>query len=190
MINSELGHVKTLDEFYRSIIEQQEAAHGEEYCAMHEAIVKYFKEGNCKTYMELGTHQGGTAACAMRMNPKKVILVDISMQKYNKFLRPIATEYCSKNNIELVIKETDSTGLGAIDACDMLMIDSVHKAYHMEKELMIHAPNTTKYIVAHDTCRPTSELHNCLENFCMNNPRWKVIERNTNNVGYTVLGKT
>ena len=51
--------------------------------------------------MELGTHQGGTAAAAMLAKPKNVILVDIDMSRYYKFLSPIADKWCSENNINL-----------------------------------------------------------------------------------------
>ena len=38
MINSKLDHCKTVEEFYESIRSQQEAAHGADYCKMHDAI--------------------------------------------------------------------------------------------------------------------------------------------------------
>ena len=189
MINSELGHVKTLEEFHTSIREQQCEAHGTHYCDMHDAIRKYFKEGSCQVYMELGTHQGGTAANAMLMNPETVVLVDISMQKYNKFLRPIATEYCKKNNIDLKIKEVDSTSLASMHYCDMLMIDSVHKYHHIKKELEIHGGHVTKYIVAHDT-NTIPELHRALYEFCDENSQWKIVEYFQKDAGYTVLKKS
>ena len=65
MINAELGHVKTLEEFYSEIRRQQEEAHGDDYCEQHDAIKKYMKY--CDSYKELGTHQGGTAACALSL---------------------------------------------------------------------------------------------------------------------------
>jgi hypothetical protein len=77
MINSELGHVKTLEEFNSEIRRQQEEGHGEDYCQIHDAIVKYMKD--CDSYMELGVHQGGTASAAMLTNPEFVQLVDISL---------------------------------------------------------------------------------------------------------------
>ena len=40
MINSELGHVTSLEEFNSEIIRQQEEAHGENYCDIHDAIKK------------------------------------------------------------------------------------------------------------------------------------------------------
>ena len=52
MINSELGHVKSVKAFNKDIKRQQEEAHGEYYCAIHNAIIKYMKE--CESYIELG----------------------------------------------------------------------------------------------------------------------------------------
>jgi hypothetical protein len=71
------------------------------------------------------------------------------------------------------------------------MIDSIHKRYHMEKELQIHGQMVTKYIVAHDTSIAQSsnliELYECLRDFCIDNPSWSILERGVENVGYTVL---
>ena len=39
MHTSEVSHVKTVEEFYKSIREQQEVAHGKEYCDQHDAII-------------------------------------------------------------------------------------------------------------------------------------------------------
>ena len=55
MINSELGHVTTLEEFNSEIRRQQEEAHGQDYCAIHDAICKYLKD--CDSYLELGVKQ-------------------------------------------------------------------------------------------------------------------------------------
>ena len=57
MINAEFTEVKTVLKFHKQIVQQQEAAHGEHYCAMHKAIKRFWAEGKCKKYMELGTHQ-------------------------------------------------------------------------------------------------------------------------------------
>ena len=71
---------------------------------------------------------------------------------------------------------------------DMMLIDSLHKADHMKKELELHGVSVNKYIIAHDTFVNQS-LHQCLENWCNDNRAWKVHERGTVNVGYTVLKK-
>lgn len=188
MINAELGHCKTVEEFYKSIREQQEEAHGHDYCEQHDAMMRYAPE--CKTYAELGTHQGGTLACALLAGFKYVEAIDVDMHRYRKFLQPLAEEYVKENKIVFKIKEMDSGSLESIGPnVDMLLIDSYHKAYHMQRELAVHGKRVNKYIIAHDTRLPTPELDNCLTEFCFNNPGWKVIERGESNVGYMVLKK-
>lgn len=190
MINAELGQVKTLKEFNTEIRKQQEEAHGVDYCQIHDAIKKYMKE--CKSYMELGTHQGGTASIAMLCKPNRVFLVDMDMSRYRKFLAPIAQEWCDKNDIELIVKEADSTSIGTINMTDMLVIDSYHHSEHMKKELNLHGNNVRKYIIAHDTSivnnKANDSLYQTMKQFADANG-WEVIERGTTNVGYTVIKK-
>ena len=188
MINSELGHVKTLEEFHSEITRQQQEAHGAGYNDIHDAIQKYLKD--CDSYMELGVHQGGTAAAAMLAKPKSIRLVDIDTSRYYKFLSPIADKWCKEHNIELIVKECSSITLAAVYNSDMLMIDSVHNPSHMNKELALHGGNVNKYILAHDTSmlmgRHDDILFQVLNSYASENG-WKVIERGTENAGYTVL---
>lgn len=188
MINAKLDHCKTLEEFYISIRDQQEEAHGIDYCEQHDALMKYASD--CKTYAELGTHQGGTLSCALLAGFKYVEAIDVDMSRYRKFLQPLAEEYVKENKIVFKIKEMDSGSLESIGpSVDMLLIDSYHKAYHMQRELSVHGKRVNKYIIAHDTRLPNTELDQCLTDFCFNNPGWKVIERGEANVGYMVLKK-
>lgn len=185
MINAELSHVTTLEEFYSEIRRQQEEAHGHDYCQQHDAIQRLLKT-ECKTYKELGTHQGGTAAAALMMKPAKVELIDISMEKYRRFAKPIFEKYCKDNNIELIIKEVSSTSLESLGSqVDLMLIDSRHVRPHMEAELNLHHGNVSKYIVFHDTTA-VPELYKGIVNFCARQP-WEIIERGTANVGYTVI---
>lgn len=190
MINSDLSYVETLEEFNFEIRRQQEEAHGNKYCEIHDAIKRYMKD--CKSYMELGTHQGGTASAAMLTKPNRIYLVDMDMSRYNKFLGPIASSFCDENDIELIVKEGDSTSLSCINMTDMLMIDSYHHPAHMKKELDLHGSNVKKYILAHDTSiingKPNDSLYKCMKNFADAN-NWSVIEHGTDNVGYTVIRK-
>jgi len=195
MLTAELKHVKTLDEFYTEIRTQQEEYHGEHYCAMHDAIRKYMKD--CKSYKELGTHQGASAAAVLTGEhlPEYMELIDIDHYKYRWKLKSLAEKFCKERGIELVVKEADSTSFNSMSGVDvdMLMIDSLHIRSHMEKELDLHGPGVKKYIVAHDTTicqdRPRDALYRCLEAFCENNAQWNIIERGKENVGYTVLKK-
>jgi hypothetical protein len=188
MINSELGHVTSLEEFNSEIIRQQVEAHGEHYCDIHDAIKKYMPE--CRYYMELGTHQGGTASTALLCKPESVQLVDIDTSRYKKFLKPLAEEYAEKYDIDLTVLEVSSLSMKSTTKTDMLMIDSLHHPNHMIQELRLHHSNTYKYIIAHDTSilhgKKDSRLYDCLQNFCLDYP-WRIVERNEKNVGYTVL---
>ena len=186
MINVDLKTAKTVEEFYEQIRAGQEKAHGEDYCEQHDAVRKYAPE--CKTYAELGVHQGGTLANALLAGFRYVEGIDIDMHRYNKFLKPLAEEYAKDNKILLKIKEVDSTTLDSLGPnVDMLLIDSYHKHFHMKKELAMHGKRVKKYIIAHDTKLPDEQLHMCLEEFCFENPGWSVHERGETNVGYTVL---
>lgn len=190
MINADLSQVTTLPEFNKELRKQQEEAHGNDYCEIHDAIKMYITE--CESYMELGTHQGGTASVAMLCKPKRVFLVDKDMSRYRKFLAPIAQEWCNSQGIDLTVKEEDSTSSTIVNATDMLVIDSYHHPSHMKKELTVHSKNVRKYIIAHDTSivngKPNDSLYQTLKQFAEEN-NWEVIEHNTNNVGYTVIKK-
>lgn len=197
MINSELGHVTTLEEFNSEIRRQQEEAHGQEYCAIHDAIRKYLKD--CDSYLELGVHQGGTASAAMLSKPTKVHLLDIDMSRYNKFLAPIAKKYCLENYIQLSVEQADSTSSTtrtyldvATLGIDMLVIDSYHHPAHMMKELNLYGKIVGKYILAHDTSqlmgKNNDSLYQCLIEWSNKNG-FREIERGTTNVGYVVFQK-
>lgn len=196
MINAELGHCKTVEEFYKSIREQQEAAHGKDYCLQHDAVRKYAPD--CMTYAELGVHQGGTLANALLAGFKYVEGVDIDMHRYEKFLKPLAEKYAHLNRIILTMKEVSSTDLNSLGPnVDMMVIDSLHHPTHLARELDMHSRRVKKYIIAHDTSilhgKPNAALYDMLVSFCaskldrLDKKRWKIIERNEENVGYTVL---
>lgn len=191
MINSKVDHCKTLQEFYSEIRRQQEEAHGHDYCRQHDAIQRLMKY--CTSYKELGTHQGATAAAALLTIPLKVELVDISMEKFNAS-RHLFEEFCATNDIELTVKEMSSIDRRAVSPCDLLLIDSLHQPGHLMNELRLHSQYVKKYIVCHDTSilngRVNSALYNAIVNFTNEINPWIIAERNTDNVGYTVLRNT
>ncbi len=186
MINAELGHCKTLPEFYKSIREQQEGEHGADYCAQHDALIHMFTNGGCKTYRELGTHQGGTAAAVMLQNPEYMDLIDIDMHRYNKFLAPIAREYAKEHDIKLSLKEVSSASLAAIGPLvDVMLIDSVHRWVYTKEELKYHASSVKKYIVFHDTTT-CLDIWQGINEYCKTEP-FEILDRFLPNVGYTVI---
>ena len=127
---------------------------------------------------------------ALLCNPKQIQLVDIDMSRYKKFLQPLAEKYVEDNNIDFRVLEESSLSLKSTRRSDMLMIDSLHHPNHMIQELRLHSPLINKYIIAHDTSilhgKKDNRLYDCIQNFCLDYP-WEVVERNTDNVGYTVM---
>jgi cephalosporin hydroxylase len=192
MINSKVDHCETLEEFYEEIRRQQEEAHGDKYCEQHD-IIKQLLWDECETYKELGTHQGGTAACALMQKPKKVDLVDISMEKYNKS-KHLFEAYCEKHDIEFVVREMDSTSPRSVSRTDLLVIDSLHHPNHLIKELNLHTQYVAKYIVCHDTARlhgkANDALYQVLKQFVAQLNPWEIVDHRTDNVGVTVLKRT
>jgi len=185
MIKADLLGINTLEEWYKSIVDQQEQAHGEHYCAMHNAIQECLSES--KTYKELGTMQGGTAAAALFSTPYpiRVDLVDINMSRFNPH-RHLFDDWCSKNNIELNVMECDSRHPDCVSEVDVLLIDSIHLRPHMESELKVHANTVQKYIIFHDTTAKL-DLANGIKDFCSRINPWVLHEKFLPNVGYTVL---
>ena len=195
MINADLAGLASVAEFHASIVSQQEAAHGEHYCAMHAAIRDLWTKSACRTYKELGVHQGGTASNAMLLQPQpeRITLVDIDLTKYRTFLAPLAEEYCARVGIDLVVREVNSAlPTSSDDTCDMLVIDSMHTAQHMLAELAAHGAYVHKHIVAHDTSiingRKNDQLYRALTTWGRTNG-WATSVHCTDNVGFTAISK-
>lgn len=192
MINAKLDHVKTLDQFYTEIRKQHEEAHGSEYCWQHDAMRDCMSV--CKSYRELGTHQGASAAAACLTNPKTVELVDISFEKWRPFEK-IFRAYCEENGIKFKVKEVSSTDPQTASPVDCLLIDSNHQPAHLIQELRLHGPVTKKYIILHDTSRlfgkPDDRLWQVANSWISEGiSPWRIKFRETANVGYTVLENT
>lgn len=191
MINAELDHCKTLPEWYASIREQHEAAHGDDYCAQHDAMQRCM--ANCDSYMELGSHQGASAAAACLTNPKSVTMIDIDLHRWRPFEQIFQT-YCDENNITLNAREISSVDPKTTQTVDLLLIDSYHHPRQLIAEMNLHMKNVRKYLVVHDTSiinrRPDDSLYQVLEAYVSGINPWRIIERGTTNVGYTVLENT
>lgn len=186
MLTANLNNVQTLEQFYKQIRTQQEGYHGLGYCGHHDAIADRVRG---KRYKELGTHQGATGAAAILAGAVSAELVDISHVKIRPF-QHLFEQYCQDHNIELSIVESNSIDPRVATSADILLIDSKHTYDHCSRELKLHGPTITEYIVLHDTTHPSSGpgLIRAVNEYCSQS-NWKILETNTNNVGYTVLGK-
>ena len=191
MINATLDHCKTLPEWYASIREQHEEAHGHEYCHQHDAMQKLMKD--CNSYRELGTHQGASLAAACLTNPKSATAIDVDLHRWQPF-ESVFRAYCEENDIDLKVKKMSSTEPKSAGPTDLLLIDSLHNANHLIKELNLHLPYTRKYVVLHDTSIlhgfANDSLFRVVKDYCSKINPWEIKEHNTTNVGYTVMENT
>lgn len=190
MIQANVSKCRNLEEFYKEIRNQQETAHGQDYCRHHDAIKTCILKEGCISYKELGTHQGATAAAACLANPKvlySIELIDISFDLFDTN-EHLFNSFCTQNNICISKNKINSSDpRSAINVIDLLLIDSLHTPEHLRKELLIHPVKVQKFMIFHDTEVNGSKLFKVLENFVKNNACWSIFEHYSNNVGYTIL---
>lgn len=110
-------------------------------------------------------------------------------------------KFIVSNSVEIEIEKTD-----------LLFIDTDHRYQHLMKELKLHSPNVSKYIVIHDTSgkyeqwedwpyddESRGELRNspekyglwpCVVDFLKENNEWELLIRGEEANGMTVLQRT
>ena len=185
MIKGDFSHCTTLQQFYDDIVSVQKKAHGDLYTSHHSDLIDLMSQ--CKTYKELGVNQGATAAAVLLQMPKSIEIIDIVLTNFNEY-RHLFDQFAQDNDVILSIKEIGSTDPELnITECDLLFVDSLHHAWHVEQELMLHAPMTNKYIIIHDTDdRPMN--HAIALNVLM--PLgWKEVKRDTRGFGHSIFKK-
>lgn len=142
---------------------------------------------------------------------KKLLLNDITPCDINELLDasqslPIDIEYQWINDLDLNVQEN----------FDMTFIDTWHVYGQLKRELQKFSQITKKYIIMHDTtvdefdsesirCNHNIEelinqsgfsreeivfgLGKAIDEFLIENPEWKILEKYTNNHGLTVLSR-
>jgi len=186
MLTTDMTHTKTLQEFYDDLRKRQEEYHGEDYCAVHDEIVRLMEK--CETYKELGVKQGTTLAAVLLQKPKSVIGIDRSLKDYSP-CKALFEKYATDNDIDFKVIEDDSCSFRATATdCDLLFIDTWHVYSQLKKELNAHYSFVNKYIVMHDT-HSKPELGKAIEEFLNSGKKWRLYKVNNKNVGYTVLEK-
>jgi len=182
MIRLKKTDFRDLQEFYDSIRWCHENAHGKDYTAQHDVIK--LKASECQTYRELGIMQGATAAAAALAGYEKLHLIDIDIKSFLPF-----KSYFSEANINFKLENKSSISFNTdqLEKVDFLLIDSLHLADHLRKELSIHASRVNKYILFHDTF-VKKELQRVIDKFVKANYReWTLVEYYQKNVGYTLI---
>ena len=183
MIKGDLEHCGHLRDFYKEIKELHQEHHGEEYTAVHSAILRYLPEGG--VYKEIGVMQGASLACAVLYGEcDKYIGVDIDLSEFKPYEHLFRKYVKSFDDVfEIIMHEGDTFSEFARTPCDILYLDSKHSNDHIELELKYHAENVSETIIIHDTKGKVA-----IDKWLSDNDKgWFVRENYPVNVGYTVL---
>lgn len=189
MIKPDMTYVKDLPEFYEEIKRLQAGPHSKKYIEHHKALKKCVQDPDVNIVKELGVCQGGTLAAMMIEHPKVLHGYDIAAHYYNPYAH-LFLDYAKEHNIDFSYKENSSLDIDTVYDCDLLHIDSLHDPDHLMKELKLHAPTVSKYIVLHDTAnfKNGRGLFKTIATYITEVQQcWKIVDHYIQRVGYTVI---
>ena len=143
----------------------------------------------CDGVVEIGTNEAVSTVALLAAQPLRLVTVDINPS-------PAAEELVEISGATMFDMVTcDSLtwdGMG----CEMLFIDSLHTAEQLSRELAIHSPRCSRWIVLHDTetFGETGEdggrgLMYAVWEFLGDNRQWERVSHWPNCNGLTLLGR-
>lgn len=182
MISKDIDAVDLLD-YYTQLYDVQAEAHTPEYMLVHDEIRRLLKD--CSSYTEFGVNQGTTLAIALLENTPTIRAYDIKLTPYNKAKHHFE-HHAKKNRLDYLAVESN-TLKQIIEPVDLLYIDTLHVYDHLKKELALHGNKARKYLVFHDTFKPTQHLKQAIFEFVERNPHWSVLTECDESVGFMTL---
>jgi hypothetical protein len=164
--------------------------------------------GSVDHVTEFGVRSGVSTLAWLMGGAKTVVGYDLNVAGLDE-LQEVCNGCGDSCSVRFVEGDTSKV---KIDATDLLFIDSLHTGEHLRKELSLHHPKVSKYIVLHDTTACWDGLkqmgawhydHLCRKNFNdvhqeglgaaidefmeRNGGTWKLFGKKTNNNGLIVL---
>jgi len=150
-------------------------------------IYDYVKK--CNHVTEFGVRHVVSTWAILAAKPNKAISYDASYHANIAYAEELAKkegvnwQFIQGNTLSIDIEETD-----------FLFIDTLHVYEQLKKELEIHAKKVKKYICFHDTTSfgEVNEyggigLWKAIQEFLHENKNWQLLERRTNNNGFTII---
>jgi predicted O-methyltransferase YrrM len=137
-----------------------------------------------KTITELGTFQGCSTSAWLKLEPKKLLTVDIERYLDEEIFKQAAKEI----NVDFKYVIQDDLTIN-LDPCELLFIDTSHVEEHTYLELQRHADKATQYIVFHDIVEPRFCTMPGIRRWWKNNPQWIERYKDLNECGFLVLQK-
>jgi len=176
MRDTDYNAAKTLEQAYRIY----QDSWSETTAHRNNALIECAKDS--ESISELGVNQGSSFMMLMIQNPKKIVGVDITLNKWRKgnsslgyqALEPLALQYMKANPMEYIMYQGSSADKKSVHNVDMLHIDSLHDPKHLAKELQMHSESVNKYIAFHDIKQNGYALWKVIERFLNDNSQWKL----------------
>lgn len=153
---------------------------------------KYAKK--CNHITEFGIDQCISTWAFLASNPRKLVSVDIDLhRRASKFVKEFqgtnwwlmsAINLAKEEGIVFEVIEGDTTKID-IEETDLLFIDTLHRDYHIRKELERHQDKVRKYLIFHDTAL-FAEINNPI-NELLDSGRFEDEYRDTTSPGLRII---
>lgn len=183
MIHPDFTTCRNLQEFYDTACDLFTKEYGIDFILYWQHIHQLAR--HCDSYKELGAFQGVSAAAAMLGNPGMhyVELVDVTFERLLPHQQVFKT-FAGRLNLYQISSVSSDISVVPVD---MMLVDSLHTAAHVSKELEIHAPHVKKYIVFHDAkYKPIKQV---IDKFVSKNKAWQYLTYDDRSFGYAVIEK-
>lgn len=167
----------------------------------HLKTLKQYGE-ECGHITEMGVRWGSSTLAFIMAEPDKLVSYDIQSTPE---IQNILKESQQLINHDFILADTLNI---EIDNTELLFIDTLHTYNQLKKELELHSPKVSKYIILHDTTtfgRVNEVIYNhassiiknlevnktglrtAMEDFLNENNDWEILMDKTNNNGLTIL---
>lgn len=151
-------------------------------------VLKTYAE-KCNHVTEMGVRDVITTWAILAAKPDKLVCIDWDNEKcpVNKTKLQEAKRLSAQEDILFEFIPADTTNI-SIEPTDLLFIDTWHTYEQLILELLMHSPNVNKYIICHDTNEDIFPgMYVAIEDFLHLNKNWKLVEKNNEFPGYTII---
>lgn len=153
-------------------------------------LMKYASE--CEHITEMGVRSIVSTFALLMGEPKRMISYDINWANGIEAV----IQWANVEGIDFDFRLADTTAL-TIKETDLLFIDTLHNYNQLKKELELHSDKVRKYIIFHDTTSfewigesyeggYEKGIWPAIEEL-IEEGKWEILERYTNNNGLTIL---
>lgn len=148
----------------------------------------YLLAAQCDHVTEMGSRTGVSTRALLRAQPKKLVCYDLRRHPEFDNLFRLA------GRTEFRFHEA-STLDAAIEATDLLFIDTYHVYEQLREELELHGDRVRRFIAMHDTttfgergeCEGSRGLWLAVQDYLAAHPEWRLVARYHHNHGLTIL---